>query len=325
MLGLTHTTFGEPTDVIAASQLPMPEPGEGEVRLKMLRSPIHNHDLATIRGVYGYKPKLPATGGTELLGIVEKLGPGVSAPAVGTRVAYMTRHAAWAEYVIAQAAACVPVPDAISDDIGAQLLAMPLSAVVMFVELHVKPGDWIAQNAAGGADGRISMSVAQQNDVNIVNLVRRESSAQELRGYGAKHVIVTEGEGWQEQARALTGGKGFSRILDSVAGPGTLDLQRLLAPQGEIVIFGGLSGAPVKLDPSLMISLECVVRGFWMSTWMTRASQEERLGAVKHVFSMAMKGTLPLPVSAVYPLDKAAEAFAAAETPGRPGKVLFST
>jgi NADPH:quinone reductase-like Zn-dependent oxidoreductase len=324
MQALTHSTFGEPAAVISLTDVPKPEPGPGEVRLRMLRSPIHNHDLATIRGVYGYKPKLPATGGTEMIGVVDACGEGVSAPAVGTRVAYLSRWG-WAEYALATASQCVPLPDSISDDMGAQLLAMPVSAVVLLDELHVQPGAWIAQNAAGGAVGKLLMALAQEAGVNIVNLVRRASAADELRAHGAKHVVVTEEEGWQAKVRALTDGAGFTRIVDSVAGPGTVDLQRLLAQFGEIVIFGGLSGAAIKLDPSLMISLECSVRGFWITTWMQRASAEQRVSAVQRVFGLAMKGALPLPVAAVYPLSKAAEALAAAEKPGRPGKVLFST
>ena len=325
MQALMHETFGEPADVLHAANVPKPEPKAGEVLLRMLRSPIHNHDLATIRGVYGYKPTLPAIAGTELCGVVEALGPGVSQPAVGTRVAYVARNSAWAEYVVAHAAGCAPIPEGISDDVAAQLLAMPLSAFVLFRDLNVEKGSWIAQNAAAGAVGRILMSLAQAVGVNIVNFVRRESAADDLRSSGAHHVVVTEEDGWQAKARALTDGKGFSRIVDSVAGPGTLDLQRLLAPHGQIVIFGGLSGAAVKLDPSLMISLECSVRGFWMTSWMQRASDEDRMGAMKAVFSAAMQGKLPLPVSGTYPLSKAAEAIAAAETPGRTGKVLFST
>ena len=83
----------------------MPEPGPGEIRVKLVLSPIHNHDLFTIRGQYGVKPPLPAIGGTEALGIVDALGPGVSAPALGQRVTMAGIADAWAEYFIAPAAA----------------------------------------------------------------------------------------------------------------------------------------------------------------------------------------------------------------------------
>ena len=314
MLALRYDRFGDPATVVDVADVPLPQPGAGEVRLRMLRSPIHNHDLATIRGVYGYKPALPAIGGTELVGEVE-----------GRRVAAAIPNSAWAEYVIVPEASIVPVPDAIPDEMAAQLLAMPLSSIVLFDELRTQPGMWIGQNAASGAVGRIVMQLAQAQDVNIVNIVRSEHAVEELRRYGAQHVVVARDDGeWQREILELTGGKGLARIVDSVAGPQTLALQRVLAPFGEIVIFGGLSGAPIKLDPSLMISLECTVRGFWMSSWMRRASNEDRAHAMQRVFEMAIRGTLPLPVAGVYRLIDWKAALAAAQTPGRGGKVLFT-
>lgn len=325
MLALRYERFGEPAQVVMPVEAPTPQPGPGEVRLRLLRSPIHNHDLATIRGTYGYRPHLPATAGTELVGQVDAVGKGVEHLQIGSRIATMGQ-AAWAEFVVVPAGMAIPLPDAISDDVGSQLLAMPLSALVLFDDLRTQPDMWIAQNAASGAVGRIVMQLAQERGVNIINIVRSERAAEELRGYGAKHVVITGDDGaWQDEIRTLTGGKGVERIVDSVAGPQTLDLQRVLAHRGEIVIFGGLSGSAIKLDPSLMISLECVVRGFWMTSWMQRATHEQRGNAIQRIFELALRGALPLPVSAVYPLRDAASALVAAETPGRGGKVLFST
>jgi NADPH:quinone reductase-like Zn-dependent oxidoreductase len=320
---LIHSLFGEPTDVVIPHDAPIPDPGPGEVRLRLLRSPIHNHDLATIRGVYGYKPKLPAIAGSEFLGVIDSVGSGVTGIEPGMRAACGTRGA-WAEFIVVPAAGLVPIPDAIEDDRACQLLAMPLSAIVLFDDLRVESGMWIAQNAAGGAVGRILMQLAQRAGANIVNFVRREDAAGELRGYGAHHVVVTESDGWQERARALTGDAGFARIVDSVAGPQTLELQRLLAHGGELIVFGGLSGAAIKLDPSLMISQEAIVRGFWMTAWMQRATAQQREAVARRVFALALADALPLPVAGVYPLGDAAAALRAAQTPGRGGKVLFA-
>jgi NADPH:quinone reductase len=312
MIALQYARFGEPAEVVEAVDIPVPEPAQGETVLRMVRSPIHNHDLATIRGVYGYKPRLPAIGGSECLATIS-----------GKRFACMTRGT-WTDEVIAPTAALVPVPDAIDDDRAAQLLAMPLSTVVLFDELRTQPGVWIAQTAANGAVGKVLMLLAQRHGVNIVNFVRRDAAAEELRHYGAQHVIVTAHDGWQSRARTLTGGAGFARIVDSVAGPESLELQRLLAPLGEIIIFGALSRSGVKLDPGLMISQESVVRGFWMNTWMQRASESDRVDAMQRVFALALAGELPLPVGGIYPLRDAAQALRAAETTGRSGKILFA-
>jgi NADPH:quinone reductase-like Zn-dependent oxidoreductase len=312
MIALQHARFGEPAEVIEAVDIPVPEPREDQTVLRMVRAPIHNHDLATIRGVYGYKPNLPATGGTECLGTIG-----------GKRFACMT-HGTWADEVIAYSASLVPIPDAIDDDRACQLLAMPLSTVVLFDALRTQPGMWIAQTAANGAVGKLLMRLAQKHDVNIVNFVRRDAAAEELHGYGAQHVIVTAHEGWQQRAHALTGGTGFARIVDSVAGPQALDLQRLLAQFGELIVFGALSRAAIKLEPGLMIAQESIVRGFWMNTWMQRASEGDRVDAMQRVFALALAGELPLPVGGVYPLRDAAQALRAAETEGRGGKILLA-
>ena len=322
MLALMHDRFGEPVDVVEPVAIPVPEPQPGEVRLRLLRSPIHNHDLATIRGVYGYKPTLPALAGSELVGAIDALGDGGTALKPGMRVAAMGRGA-WAEYVTIPAQSAVPMPDAIDDDAACQLLAMPLSALVLFDDLRTEPGMWIAQNAANGAVGRILMRIAQAHGVNVINLVRRDDAAGELRSYGAQHVVVTERDGWQTEVRELTGGKGVARLVDSIAGPQSLEMQRLLAARGELIVFGGLSGAAMKLDPSLMISAETVVRGFWMSAWMQRASRDEGAAAMRRVFELAMKHELPLPVAGTYALADAKEALRAAEIPGRGGKILL--
>jgi NADPH:quinone reductase-like Zn-dependent oxidoreductase len=309
---LQHARFGEPAEVIETVDIPVPEPREDQAVLRMLRAPIHNHDLATIRGVYGYKPKLPATGGSECLGTIG-----------GKRYACMA-HGAWADEVIAPTSALVPIPDAIDDDRACQLLAMPLSTVVLFDTLRTQAGMWIAQTAANGAVGKILMLLAQKHDVNIVNFVRRDEAGEEMRKYGAQHVVVTAHDGWQQRALALTGGVGFARIVDSVAGAETLDLQRLLAQFGELIVFGALSRAAVKLDPGLMISQESVARGFWMNTWMSRASEGDRVDAMQRVFALALSGELPLPVAGIYPLRDAAQALRAAETTGRGGKILLT-
>ncbi|PXA80044.1 alcohol dehydrogenase, partial [Caulobacter sp. D4A] len=77
MRSAIHDVFGDPAEVLALADSPIPEPGPGKVRIRTLLSPIHNHDLWTVRGNYGYKPALPAIGGSEAVGVVDAVGDGV--------------------------------------------------------------------------------------------------------------------------------------------------------------------------------------------------------------------------------------------------------
>jgi NADPH:quinone reductase-like Zn-dependent oxidoreductase len=74
MRALIHSTFGEPGTVLEVADLPLPEPAPGQTRVRTLLATIHNHDLWTVRGTYGYKPELPARAGTEAVGIVDAVG-----------------------------------------------------------------------------------------------------------------------------------------------------------------------------------------------------------------------------------------------------------
>ncbi|MBV8155215.1 MAG: zinc-binding dehydrogenase [Candidatus Eremiobacteraeota bacterium] len=321
MKALQFARFGEPADVVALSEIPKPEPGSGEVRVRVRLAPIHNHDLATIRGIYGVKPPLPAIGGSESAGVVDALGEGVDGIAVGTRVALGARGT-WTEYVTLPAASLLPVPPNVPDEIAAQLVAMPLSAVVLLDELRVRAGDWIVQNAANGAVGRTLMRAAQKAGINVINLVRRESAAEELRSFGAQHAVVQEGK-WAERVRDIAGTNAIARVVDSLCDQNSIALNRLLGPGGEHVVFGALGKSPLSVDPGALIFGQTVVRGFWMIAWMTSASESQRRDAIGRCVAMAAAGELALAAASVHPFSEAAEALREAESPGRSGKVLL--
>ncbi|HZZ00233.1 MAG TPA: zinc-binding dehydrogenase [Candidatus Baltobacteraceae bacterium] len=310
MRAIQYDRFGEPGEVVAPATIDTPKPGAEEVLVRVRLSPVHNHDLATIRGIYGVKPSLPAIGGSELVGEVD-----------GKRVAVLTRGA-WAEYAIAHPDALVPIPDAIPDEIAAQLLAMPMSAIALFDGLHVSKGDWIVQNAANGAVGHAIEAIAKKAGVNVVNLVRREAAAEELRSHGAR-AIVQNGD-WVARVREVSGGAPIVRVIDSVCDENSLALNRLLAPGGEHVVFGALARRPLSIDPGSLIYGQTHVRGFWMITWMLQSGPEEKRAAVTKAIGLALDGQLDLPVAGSFPLERAADAMREAERPGRPGKVLIS-
>jgi NADPH2:quinone reductase len=160
MRAIVHHEFGEPSDVLDVEEVPLPEPGPGEVRVRMTLSPIHNHDLWTIRGTYGFKPELPSRGGTEAVGVVDALGEGVEGLAEGQRVAAGGVFGVWSEYFIAKARGVVPLDDALPDEAAAQLTLMPFSAISLLDSLELADGEWFVQNAANGAVGRLVAQLA---------------------------------------------------------------------------------------------------------------------------------------------------------------------
>ncbi|ULR88113.1 zinc-binding dehydrogenase [Comamonas sp. B21-038] len=323
MRSAMHTTFGEPSDVLSLGSLPKPEPAAGEVRIQTLLAPIHNHDLWTIRGRYGYKPELPAIGGSEAVGMVEALGPDVEGVTVGQRVAVAGVHGTWAEYFLAPARQLVPVPDAIPDDVAAQLIAMPLSALMLLEFLQVAPGQWIAQNTANGAVGKTLAMLASARGVHVLNLVRRDAGVQELSGLGIAHVLSTAQDGWQQSASALLGPGGAHAAVDSIGGAASAALLALLGEGGTLVSFGTMAGEPMQIDSGAMIFKQATVKGFWGSKVSEAMSAQDKRRLLGELMQRILGGELKLPTEAIYDLADAAQAAAASLQPGRKGKVLL--
>ncbi len=191
-----YQSFGDPTQVLALGDAPLPQPQAGELRIRTLLAPIHNHDLLTVRGQYGYRPALPAIGGSEAVGIVDALGEGVEGLAVGQRVATPAGRGTWAEYFIAPARMTVPLPDGIPDETAAQLLAMPLSALMLLETLALPAGAWIVQNAANGAVGKALAMLAGARGLQVVNIVRGEAGVTALTALGLAHVVCSAHADW---------------------------------------------------------------------------------------------------------------------------------
>ena len=323
MRSAIHTTFGEPADVLALEESPVPEPGPGQVRIKTILSPIHNHDLWTVRGSYGYKPELPAIGGSEAVGTVDALGEGVTGITIGQRVSVASVHGSWAEYFLAPAAGLVPVPDSISDEAAAQLIAMPFSAITLLDFLEVASGDWVIQNTANGAVGKTLAMLAAARGVHIVNLVRRDAGVEELAALGIANAVSTATDGWQDRVRAITGDAPIRAAVDSIGGQASAELLSLLGEDGLLVSFGTMAGEPMQISSGNLIFKQAVVKGFWGSKVSAAMPAEAKRRLLGELIRLVARGALKLPAGAVFGLDQVADAVRASLTAGKAGKVLL--
>lgn len=323
MRSAIHHRFGEPADVLVAADAPVPRPGPGEVRIRMRLAPIHNHDLLTVKGAYGWKPTLPAIGGSEGFGTVDALGEGVTGLVPGQRVSAASGHGTWAGYFIAQARMVVPIPDAIADEMAAQLIAMPLSALMLLEFLHVEPGQWVVQNAANGAVGKTLAMLAAARGVKVLGLVRRDAGVDEMAALGIANVLSTEAADWKTRARAILGTAGAVAAVDSVGGRASADLVALLGDGGTLVSFGAMGNEPMAIPPGELIFRQVKVKGFWGSKVSREMAVADKQRLVGELLQRAAGGQLVLPVDAIHDLEDVAQAAAASLRPGRTGKVLL--
>lgn len=322
MRSATHDSFGDPAAVLKLADGPTPEPGPGQVRIRVILSPIHNHDLWTVRGSYGYKPTLPAIGGSEAMGVVDALGDGVAGLRLGQRVAAAGLRGSWAEYALAPAAGLVPLPDAITDEQGAQLIAMPFSAITLLGFLGVGPGDWFVQNAANGAVGKAVAMLARARGIHTLNLVRRDAAVAEMQDLGLD-ALSTEGADWPDRVRASTGGAPIRAAVDSIGGKAAGALLSLLADEGLLVSFGSMTGGAMEISSGDLIFKQAVVRGFWGAKVSAAMPPEERARLMGELIGLVADGALILPVGGIFGLDRIGDAVRASLAPGKAGKILL--
>lgn len=322
MRAVTYAQFGDPAVVLEVTERPTPDPGPGLARVKMTRAAIHNHDLWTIHGSYGTKPPLPAIAGSEAAGVVDAVGEGVTNVKVGDRVAGFALGT-WCEYFLTQAAGLVPLPDAISDDVGCQLQAMPISAMALLDTYGVAAPDYMAQNAANGAVGKTLAKLALAQGKNVINLVRSDAAAEELAKHGVPGAISTAHADWREQVKSRVGEGKIRAAIDSVGGKASAQICSLLASGGKLVSFGSMSGEPMELESGPFIFKQVTLEGFWLSK-QNALPPAKWAAFVKELVTLVAQGKLELPVAHVFPLEKVKEAAVASAGASRGGKVLLS-
>ena len=324
MRAIRFHRFGPPAEALQLDELPEEAPGPGQVRLRLTQRPINPSDLLTISGHYGRLPRLPAVAGLEGVGRVAALGEGVAGWRVGDRAIPLGAGGTWRESVTVAAAQLLPVPDAVSDETAAQFVVNPVTAWVMLEEeLALRPGDWLAQTAAGSALGRLVIQLAQLRGYHTVNFVRRPEQVAELLALGADDVFCTDEADVVGRVRALTDGRGVAGALDAVGGEtGALAL-RCLRPGGTLLVYGLLGGEPLPLHNGEMLFRGLTVCGFWLTHWFQHTPPEHVQTTLRELMGLMAGGQLAPTVEAAYDLADFRAAVAHAQRPGRQGKIVL--
>ncbi len=326
MKAAVFESFGVPSEVLSIREVPLPEPGPGEVRVRMIASPVNPSDTMVVEGRYGVLPTLPSTPGFEGVGVVDKAGPGLMGRfVVGKRVVVInSKGGNWAEYAVIPWRQARPIADDISDEQAATFFVNPATALAMVRHvLRVPKGEWLLVSAAGSTLGKMIIKLGKHDGFKTLGVVRRSEAKAELVELGADAVISSSEGPVPDQVRRITGGDGVRYALDPIGGEAGTDIFRSLGAGGRLVIYGSLTGEPIEVDPRLMISGRRVIEGFWLGFWMRERSIPSSLLLFREIASLIRNGVLASDVGKSYPLADVAEAVREASAVGRGGKVLL--
>jgi NADPH:quinone reductase-like Zn-dependent oxidoreductase len=329
MRAIIFDRFGDPGDVLQVREVPRPEPGPGQIRVRMLASPVNPSDLLTVRGTYGRRPSLPATPGFEGVGIVDAAGPGLLRRlrrlVPGRRVAVLGGLSGnWQEYVIVPATQAIPVADDLPDEQAATFFVNPASVVAMVRRVLAVPrGAWLLQTAAGSTLGRMVIRLGRHDGFRTLNVVRRREQADELLKAGGDAVVCTADESIEDRVRTVTEGAGVPFALDAVGGATGSAVARSLGSRGRMLVYGTLSDEPLALDPRVLIVGQKRIEGFWLSEWARAQSKLTMLGLFRQIGQLLRAGVLTSDIGTTFGMEEIQEAVRQASAPGRQGKVLL--
>lgn len=312
--------FGGP-EVLKYEEVPTPQPGAGEVRVRVAAAGVNFIDIYHRTGLY--KNALPLSLGQEGAGKIVAVGEGVTEFKVGDRVAWKDEFGSYADEVIVPVAKLVPVPDGVSSqDAAAAMLQGMTAHYLSNSTFPLQEGNTCLVHAAAGGVGRLLCQMAKMRGARVLATAGSEEKAQLAREAGADEVVLYRQEDFAEAARRFTGGEGLDVVYDGV-GKDTFDKGlTALRTRGMMVLFGQASGPVPPLDPQILNA-----RG---SLFLTRPvlgaytrDRDELLWRARDIFSWIAAGKLKLRIGATYPLADAAQAQQDLAGRKTTGKVLL--
>lgn len=302
-------------------EAPLPDPKEGEVRIKVEAAGLNFID--TYHRMGWYPLPRPFILGQEAAGVVDTVGAGVTDFKPGDRVAYCMAQGGYAEYAVAPARLLVPVPAAVNTQQAAAVMLQGMTAHYLTHSTYpLKSGDIALVHAAAGGTGALVVQMAKMLGAHVIATVGSEEKAAVARASGADDVIIYTQQDFEAETKRITGGKLCHVVYDSV-GKATFDKSlNCLRPRGCMVLFGQASGQVEPLNPQILNQ-----KG---SLYLTRpalgayiATRDELLWRANDLFQWMAAGKLAVCIDKNFPLREAAAAHTYLEGRNTKGKVLL--
>ena len=314
--------FGPPA-TLAVEDIPSPEPGAGEVRVRIHAAGVNFPDSLIIENKYQIKPPLPFTPGGELAGVVDAVGTGVTRFAPGQKVIGFTGWGAFAEEAVVPQERLVPMPDGMPFDVaGSFLMTYGTCWHALKDRGQLAAGETVLVLGGAGGIGIAAIEIAKALGARVFAAASSPEKLRTCREHGADETIDYEREDLRERIKALTGGRGVDVVVDPVGGRYAEPALRSTGWRGRYLVIGFAAGDIPKIALNLVLLKGSAIVGvFWGDFLKREPAQGER--DVQELFALYREGRIRPLVSAHYPLEQAAEALAALTTRRAQGKVVI--
>ena len=310
--------FGGP-EVLAVHEVPTPEPGPGEVLVRVRAAGVNPYDTYMRSGAYAVKPALPYTPGSDAAGTIEAVGDGVKKVKPGDRVyTATTLTGAYAEYALARETQVYPLPEKISFAQGAGLW-VPYGTAYTALRHHgdARPGETLLIHGASGGVGTAAVQFARALGLTVMGTAGTSRGLELVRKEGAHYAFDHTKAGYAEEILKATGGRGVDLILEMLANVNLATDLKLLANRGRVVVIG--NRGEITINPRELMARRASVRGFTL--WAATEAESAEIHAA--IAAGLENGTLRPIVGKELPLKDAPQAHIDVMAPGAFGKIVL--
>jgi NADPH2:quinone reductase len=312
-----------PPESLVIEDVPSLVPGAGEVVIAMRAASVNFPDVLIIQNKYQVKPPLPFSPGSEVAGVVARVGEGVTNVRAGDRVMAVTGYGAFAQEVRADARRLLPIPDGMDDRTAAAFsLTYGTSDHALEDRGQLQPGETLLVLGAAGGVGIAAIEIGKALRARVIACASTDEKLDVCREHGADAAINYTTDDLREQIKALTDGRGPDVVYDAVGGPYTELALRSIGWRGRLLVVGFAAGDIPKIPLNLPLLKGCSIVGVFWGDFARRepARMAARMQQLNRWFQ---EGKLKPHISDTLPLERAAEALARMASRQVKGKLVL--
>jgi NADPH2:quinone reductase len=296
-------------DQMEFTDIPVPEPKPGEIRIQNRAAALNFFDILMIQGKYQTKPPRPFTPGSEVAGVVDAVGEGVTEFKIGDRVQAMATGGTFCEYSLAPVAKAFRIPDAMSfEEAAAMIVIYQTSYFALTHRTTIKPGEWLLAHAGAGGVGSSAIQIGRALGARVIATASNEEKMQFCLSLGAEQVLNYSDPNWVNQVKEITAGHGADIIYDPVGGEIFELSTKCIAPEGRLLVIGFAGGAIPSIAANRILLKNMSVVGVYWGGYLERNPEYMRQ-AQEALFKMYEAGQIKPVVSQSFPLANAVSAL----------------
>lgn len=311
-------------EVLRPVRMPVPEPGAGQVLIRVAAAGINRPDVAQRQGLYPPPPGASPLPGLEVSGTIAALGQGVTGWAAGDRVAALVAGGGYAEYCVADAGCVLPVPPGIDMTLAG---ALPETVFTVwynvFMRAGLAAGETVLIHGGSSGIGTTAIQLAKARGATVIVTAGTDAKCRACLDLGADHAINYRTAVFEDEVLAITGGAGADVIVDMVGGPYLNRNIACAAVEGRIAQISFLAGAEPTLALFPLVRKRVSLTGSMLRPQSVEAKARIAAGVREHAWPLLATGQLAPPIDSVFPLDRAAEAHARMESGAHVGKIVL--